>query len=179
MKKMIFVLLSVVLFISCIGVFSEEAVCQFSKYDAFETNMENWKEPDSYSFTYDLRYGDSFVTYPVKVIVKNGNATFEFEGDDEVLDDETMPFGGLKIYSITDLYERIDSYWKKTEKKFDKNGDMSYVFNVDFKTLDGYGVYPALFDENQFRINVKEDYDGYGGLYIKVLDITIVSVGKK
>ena len=64
---------------------------------------------------------------------------------------------------------------KKTEKRFDKNGDISYVFNIEFKTLAGYGMYPVLFDEDQFRINVKEDYDGYGGLYIKVLNITVDS----
>lgn len=173
MKKIFLVLLATVLFISCIGGSPEVAVCEFSDYNSFITNMENWKEPDSYSFTYDLRYGDSFVTSPIKVTLKNGTATLEFDGGDEILNDETLPFGGLKIYSITDLYKRIDSHWKKTEKGFNKNGDMSYVFNIEFKTLPGYGVYPVLFDEDQFRINVKEDYDGYGGLYIKVLDITI------
>lgn len=175
MKKLLplLILFTAGLFTSCICGFPDVAVCRFFEYDILKTNMENWKEPDSYSFTYDLRYGDSFVTNPVKVIVKNGNATFEFDGDNEVLNDETMPFGSLKIYSITDLYKRIELHWEKTENKFDKNGNISYVFNIDFKTLAGYGMYPALFDEDQFRINVKEDYDGYGGLYIKVLDIMV------
>lgn len=175
MKKFLplLILFTACLFTSCIDGFSEVAVCKFSEHDIFEINKENWKEPDSYSFTYDLRYGDSFVTKPVKVTIKNSNATFEFDGEDEILNDETMPFGGLRIYSITDLYERIELHWKKTEKRFDKNGDISYVFNTEFKTLAGYGMYPALFDEDQFRINEKEDYDGYGGLYIKVLDITV------
>ena len=175
MKKILplLILFIACLFISCVDGFPEVAVCEFSEYDILEINKENWKEPDSYSFTYDLRYGDSFVTNPVKVTIKNSNATFEFDGEDEILNDETMPFGGLRIYSITDLYERIEVHWKETEKRFDKNGDISYVFNTEFKTLAGYGMYPALFDEDQFRINVKEDYDGYGGLYIKVLDITV------
>lgn len=163
------------LFTSCIGNFPEVAVCKFPKYEAFKTNMTNWKEPEVYSFTYDLRYGDSFVTYPVKVTVKNGNSTFEFIGDEEVLNEETISFGGLKINSITDLYQRIDSHWEKIRTAFDENGNKSYVFNVKFETLTGYGMYPVLFDEDQFKINVKEDYDGYGGLYIKVLNITVDS----
>lgn len=175
MKKHLPLLLLLVacLFTSCDGDIPDVAVCKFSKYDAFKTNMANLKDPDSYSFTYDLRYGDSFVTYPIKVTVKNDNATFEFEGDDEVLNDESMSLGSLIIFSITDLYERIDTHWEKTEERFDKNGDMNYVFNIEFKALDGHGMYPVFFDENQFRINVKENYDGYGGLYIKILDVTV------
>ena len=151
------------------------AVCKFPEYEAFKTNMTNWKEPDSYNFTYDLRYGDSIVNYPVKVTVKNGNSTFEFEGNDEDLNEENISFGSLKINSITDLYQRIDSHWEKVRTAFDENGDKSYVFNVDFETLDGYGMYPVLFNEDQFRIKVKEDYNGYGGLYIEVLNIIVDS----
>ena len=88
---------------------------------------------------------------------------------------KTYFFGSLKINSITDLFQRIDSHWEKVGTAFDKNGDKSYVFNVDFETLDGYGMYPVLFNEDQFRIKVKEDYNGYGGLYIKVLNITVDS----
>ena len=36
-------------------------------------------------------------------------------------------------------------------------------------------MYPVLFNEDQFRIKVKEDYNGYGGLYIKVLNIIVDS----
>lgn len=177
MKRLLplLLLLAASLFTSCIGNFPEVAVCKFPGYEAFKTNMTNWKEPDSYSFTYDLWYGDSFVTYPVKVTVKNGNSTFEFEGNDEDLNEENIYFGSLKINSITDLYQRIDSHWEKVRTAFDKNGDKSYVFNVDFETLDGYGMYPVLFNEDQFRIKVKEDYNGYGGLYIKVLNIIVDS----
>ena len=64
MKRLLplILLLTANLFISCIG--------KFPEYEAFKTNMTNWKEPDSYNFTYDLRYGDSIVNYPVKVTVK-------------------------------------------------------------------------------------------------------------
>ena len=36
-------------------------------------------------------------------------------------------------------------------------------------------MYPVLFNEDQFRIKVKEDYNGYGGLYIEVLNIIVDS----
>ena len=152
----------------------------FAYYDTFEKNKAAWIEPESYSFVYSWRWGDSFVSSPVKVTVSSENAVFEVEGsyandmsEEEIQKEENRILKeyedyGAKFSSIQEIYDYMESYYKDVKEKTNGTNDFS-LFVAKYQKAESGLVYPSLFSEMQDEhTDTKSDSCGYGGAHLSV-----------
>ena len=157
-------------FFSC-ELFLEEPSTIFEDYNQFADLRASWVEPLNYSFTYDVRWGDSLVFYPVSVTVENGVSVMEYNENQEetdYTDDEYL--GDIAFSTIQELMQYFDDHW--VARQAEENEEYVIEFTVTYaETAQGL-IYPETLIESMYKISHANE-DGYGGLYIEVTELTI------
>lgn len=132
-------------------------------YDTFCKNKSAWQEPENYSFTYEYAVGSSFAPRLVKVIVKNGEASFEFY---EEKSEELKEFS-----SITEVFDFFHD--KYLSEKNTENLNYEITYKVEYSKTDSGKVYPSILKERMIHISDSDLIGGYGGIYIKIKTMEI------
>lgn len=154
---------------SCID--GEQSGTTFPDYAAFAINRSAWTEPGDYSFTYEVRWGDSYVYAPVFVTVSGGTAEVDYGENSDPSELTGNPLlGDISFESIAGIYKYFENWWEKTAAE--ENTGYVITFSVQYNTTSGGTVYPEYLEEDMYPLSGGAD-GGYGGLYIHISNLVI------
>jgi len=161
--------------LSSCGLLGEEPFTKFLDYAAFQDFRASWAEVPDYSFTYEVRWGDSLVYAPITATVTDGVSAVDYGGNDiadagpaEFTDNEYL--GDISFETLTEAVAYFEGRWLEAEAE--ASDRYQTTFSVSYaETADGLR-YPELMLEDRHDIK-NSGACGYGGLYLRIAELTV------